>query len=57
MTPDKNFRLKSEYKSMIALMHGTREERNHLKKMLIQGQLYEEAARKQALKSKTKDQE
>ena len=57
MTPDKNFRMKSEYKSMITLMGGTPEQRSHLKKMLIQAQLHEEAARKAALKAKVRDQE
>jgi hypothetical protein len=52
MTPDKNFKLKKPYKTMIALTKGTKENRNQLKKMLIDAQLCEEAARRAALKSK-----
>jgi len=51
MTPDKNFRMKKPYKTMIALTKGTKENRNQLKKMLIDAQLCEEAARRAALRS------
>jgi hypothetical protein len=52
MIPDKNFRLKKPFKSMIALSGGSKEDRNQLKKMLIDAQLHEEAAHRAALKSK-----
>ena len=52
MTPDKNFRMKRTTKSMLALMHGTNEERNHFKRMMIDAQLAEESAKRAALKSK-----
>jgi hypothetical protein len=55
MTPDKNFRMKSEIKGMIALMKGSREDKNHFKRMMINSQLHEEAARRAALKSKEKE--
>jgi hypothetical protein len=52
MTPDKNFKMNSASKCMIALMKGSKEDKNHFKKMLIQSQLCEEAARRASLKSK-----
>jgi len=52
MIPDKNFRMKAETKRMVALMKGTKEDKNHFKNMMIQAQLHEEAARRAALKSK-----
>jgi len=52
MTPDKTFRMKSQTKNLIALMKGTRENRNQFKKMMIDAQLYEEAADRAAKKSK-----
>lgn len=52
MTPDKNFRMAPRFKSMLALMKGTKENRNSWKKMFIDAQLHEEAARKSNLKSK-----
>lgn len=52
MTPDKNFRMKSSTKGMIALMRGSKEDKAHFKKMMIDAQLHEEAARRAALKSK-----
>jgi len=55
MTPDKNFRMKSTIKTMITLMKGTKEERNHFKKMMIEAQLCEESAKRAALKSKDND--
>jgi hypothetical protein len=55
MTPDKNFKMKKPYKTMIALTKGSKESRNQLKRMLIDAQLHEEAARKAALKSKEKE--
>jgi hypothetical protein len=52
MTPDKNFRLKGTYKVMIATMKGTKEDKNHFKKMMIGAQLAEEAADRASKKSK-----
>jgi hypothetical protein len=52
MTPDKNFRMKPQIKTMISMMKGSKEDRNHFKKMMIDAQLCEEAARRAALKSK-----
>lgn len=52
MTPDKNFKMWKSTKGQIALMKGTTEDRNHYKKMMIEAQLCEEAARRAALKSK-----
>jgi hypothetical protein len=52
MTPDKNFRMKSTTKTMIATMAGTKEQKAHFKKMMIEAQLQEEAAKRAALKSK-----
>jgi len=51
MTPDKNFRLKKPYKTMLALMKGSKEQKDGWKRLLIEGQLHEEAARRAALKS------
>lgn len=57
MTPDKNFRLKSRYKAMIALSGGNAHDRGAFKRALIDAQLCEEAAHRAALKSKdSKDQ-
>jgi len=53
MTPDKNFKMKSTTKTMLAL--GTfknAQERGEFKRMMIDAQLHEEAARREALKSK-----
>lgn len=56
MTPDKNFKMKKSTKALIALMRGaTANERSHFKRMMIDAQLCEEAARRAALKSKDKD--
>ena len=49
MIADKNFRLKKPFKRMIALMGGSKEARNHMKKMLIDAQLSEESAKRAAL--------
>lgn len=58
MTPDKNFRLKKPFKSMIALMGGTdKAARNQLKRMLISAQLSEEAAKRASLKSKDRSKD
>lgn len=57
MTPDKNFKMKSSYKGILALMKGSKEDRSHLKKMLIDAQLHEEAARRAALKSKDRSKD
>jgi hypothetical protein len=52
MTPDKNFRLKPSFKTLIALSGGDAHSRGSLKRALIDAQLCEEAARRNALKSK-----
>jgi hypothetical protein len=60
MKTDKNFRLSKRSKTIVALICNSAEERNHLRKMLTQGQAAMEAAHKQSLKSKgnkTKDAE
>lgn len=57
MTPDKNFKMKSSYKGILALMKGSKEDRSHMKKMLIDAQLHEEAARRAALKSKDRSKD
>ena len=57
MTPDKNFKMKSSYKGILALMKGSKEDRSHLKRMLIDAQLHEEAARRAALKSKDRSKD
>jgi hypothetical protein len=50
--PDKNYRMSKSAKTKIALMCKNASERSHLKSLLIQSELAEVAARKQALKSK-----
>jgi hypothetical protein len=52
MTPDKNFRMKSTIKTMLTMFKGSKEQRNGWKKMFIDAQLCEEAAKRAALKSK-----
>ena len=52
MTPDKNFRMKSQFKTMISMMKGSREDKAHFKKMMIEAQLHEEQADRLAKKSK-----
>lgn len=52
MTPDKNYRMSSTIKTMITLMKGSREDKNHFKRMMIDAQLCEESARRASLKSK-----
>lgn len=52
MIPDKTFKMKKESKVMIALMKGSKEDKNYFKRMMINAQLHEEAARRAALKSK-----
>ena len=53
MTPDKNFRMSPANKALVALMPSKNaHERGHFKRMLIQAQLSEEAAKRAALKSK-----
>lgn len=49
---DKNYRMSKSAKTKIALMCKNADERNHLKRMLIDCELAAEAARRQALKSK-----
>lgn len=57
LKPDKNFRMKSSTKTMLALMKfRDREDRNHFKRMMIDAQLCEESARRAALKSKNKEE-
>ena len=59
-TPDKNYRMSRSAKTKIALMCNNSQERNHLKRMLIDAELSAEAARRASLKSKgnkTKDGE
>ena len=58
MTPDKNFRISKRTKTIVALMCKSNEDRGHLRRILIDGQICEEQARKQSLKAKgnkTKD--
>jgi len=55
MTPDKNFRMNRETKTFIAFFKGSKHKCGEIKKILISGQLHEEAARREALKSKDKD--
>jgi len=50
--PDKNFRMKSTFKAMVALTKVGKGTANGWKKMFIDAQLSEEAARRAALKSK-----
>lgn len=52
MTPDKNFKMKSSFKHQIALMKGNAHEKGQFKRMMIDAQLHEEAARRASLKSK-----
>jgi len=51
MTPDKNFRMWKSTKTQMALMKGSKEDKNHYKKMMINAQLCEETARRAALRS------
>ncbi len=50
--PDKNYRMSKAAKTKVALMCNTAQERNHLKKLLIDGELTAEAARKASLRGK-----
>lgn len=53
MTPDKNFRFSSANKALLALMPASdAHARGQFKRMLIDAQLCEEAARRASLKSK-----
>ena len=52
MSPDKNFNMKKPYKNLIALCGRDKNYRAALKNAFIDAQLCEEAARRQALKSK-----
>jgi hypothetical protein len=56
MTPDKNFRMNRATKTALAL-HKFRDahDRGAFKRMMIDAQLREEAARREALKSKERD--
>jgi hypothetical protein len=53
MIPDKNFKMKASTKTAMALGNfKDAHERGHFKRMMIEAQLQEEAARRAALKSK-----
>lgn len=52
MKADKNFRMHTSTKALIALMPGTKEARNKFRATMVQAQLAEEAARRASLKSK-----
>ena len=52
MTPDKNFRMSKASKTQIALMKGSSDLKAHCKKLFIEAQVCEEAARRAALRSK-----
>ena len=52
MIPDKNFRMSKPIKSMLALMRGSKEQVNGWKRMFIDAQLHEDAARRASLKTK-----
>ena len=52
MTPDKNFKMWKSTKTQIALMKGSKEDKNHYKMMMIDAQLCYESAKRAALKSK-----
>ncbi len=56
MTPDKNFRMLRSTKVALALgTYKDAHERGAFKRMMIDAQLHEEAARRAALKSKEND--
>ena len=55
MTPDKNFRMKKSYKTMLALLKGTADQRHGWKHTFIDAQLHEESAKRAAMKSKDND--
>lgn len=50
--PDKNYKMSKAAKTKLALMTRNKEDRDHLKSMLIDAELSAEAARRAALKSK-----
>jgi len=52
MTPDKNYRMAPQIKTMITMMKGTSEQKSAWKRAMIDAQLCEESARRAALKSK-----
>ncbi len=52
MTTDKNFRLNRQVKGILALMKGTKEQKNHYKKMMIRAQIAAETAQRNALKGR-----
>lgn len=53
MTPDKNFKMKSSTKTLLAVgKFRSPEDRAHFKRMMIDAQLSGETARRAALKSK-----
>jgi len=52
MTPDKNFKMWKSTKTQMSLMKGSKEDKNHFKKMMIDAQLCFESAKRAALKSK-----
>ena len=55
MIPDKHFRMSKPVKTMLALMAGSKENKNGWKRMFIDAQLHEEAARRATLKVKDND--
>jgi hypothetical protein len=55
MTPDKNYKMKASIKTVLALgKFKDAHEKGAFKRMMIDAQLHEEAARRAALKSKDK---
>lgn len=52
MTPDKNFKMTPQTKTLIALSGGSRDVRMSFKRMMIDALLHEEAAKKASLRSK-----
>jgi hypothetical protein len=52
MIADKNFRMSKPIKAMLALSRGTKEQKDGWKRMFIEAQLNEEAARRATLRSK-----
>jgi len=55
MIPDKHFRMKKPTKTWLALMKGSKEQKDGWKRMFIDAQLHEEAARRATLKTNDKE--
>jgi hypothetical protein len=51
---DKNFKLSKSAKRMAALLRGSKEDKNHFKRMMIAAQVKEEAVIKTRLKGRDK---